>query len=88
MKKIIPQKLPVENGHCVFNVEQQNNLHKYLYNAVKDLDEPYIVVTTPTEVNCINDDSVILQMNAKRYTYKEIKSAIDSFKSKNKKEEI
>lgn len=76
MTKILHQKLPTKNGYMVFSVQTTQMLHEYLCNQVKNLNEDYVVITTPTNIECLNDDEVVLQIDAKKYTYAELRKIL------------
>ena len=77
MTKIIHNKFPIENGRCVIPLNWQEDIHNYIIEAISELDEKYVVISTPTELSCINDNDVILTIDAKKYTYTELKEIIE-----------
>lgn len=70
MKKIIHQKVPYNMSINVAFL-WHDNLAKLLNN------DDYIVVTTPTELECINDNDTIITIDNKCYTYAQIKAIVN-----------
>ena len=74
-KTIIHQKIPTKNGCGVLPQKTVNDLHQYLRNA---LPEDYIVVSTSTDISVVAGDAKIIAIDAKEYSYDELKRIIDS----------
>lgn len=65
MKKILHQKF--QKGE--FSYETINQWHNWLVQMVDEkLDDSYIVVTTPTDLEVLEDDQAVISIDAKRYT--------------------
>jgi len=67
------------------NWNQLHNIHDSIRKQICELDEPYIVITTPTELTCINDTDVVLTIDAQSYTFEKLK---DIFEKANNYEDL
>jgi len=74
-KTIIHQKIPTKNGCPIMTRQTVNDLHNYLRET---LPEDYIIVTTSTDISVISGDAKIIAIDAKEYSYDELKRIIDS----------
>ena len=78
MIKILHNKIPFnEHGNPIVPRSQWLQIHNDIKEMLEKLDEQYIVITTSTELNCLNDNDVILQIDAKKYTYEELKEIFE-----------
>ena len=78
MIKILHNRIPFdEYGNPIVTGSECLRIHNYLKKIVEKLDEQYIVITTSTELTCLNDNDVILQIDAKKYTYDELKEIFE-----------
>ena len=76
-KTIIHQKLPTtEHGSNTMPYKTIKSLHDNVQNIVG---EDYIVITTPTELNVLDGDAKIFMIEAKYYSYNELKEMMDRF---------
>jgi len=74
-KTIIHQRIPNNGGSMAISQKDAWDLHKELKAA---LPEAYIVISTPTDISVIAGDAKIIQIDAKKYSYNELKDIIDS----------
>lgn len=75
--KILHNKIPIdEYGSMLIPVRSVSEIHNYIMEIVKQLDDNYIVITSPTEISCLNDNDVVISIDAKDYTYNELKEII------------
>ena len=74
-KNIIHNKIPIDdNGHSIIKLDMIEDIH----NAIKNkLGEEYIVITTPTELNMIDGDAMIITIDYKGYSYNELMEIIE-----------
>lgn len=77
MVKILHNKIPTNNGCPTLRHDEVQNIHDCVLCATKQLDEPYIVITTYTDLTCINDTDTVLTIDAKNYTYQELNEIIE-----------
>ena len=50
-----------------------------MHNGIKSvLPEDYIVISTPTDISVVDGDAKIITIDAKEYSYDELKIIIDS----------
>lgn len=73
-KKIIHQKY----DRYKIPTYQIKEIHDHVK---KSLPEDYILITTPTDLTCINDEDIIITIDAKAYSTKELMEIIEKAKS-------
>jgi len=78
MKKIIHQKIPLEknSGNMIMDYTIAKGLHEHIQELVGD---DYIVVTTPTELDLLDENEKIISIEAKKYSLKEITKIINKY---------
>ena len=73
-KKILHQKVDTEK----IDYELMWKMHNWLNRIVNEqLNDEYIVVTTPNELEVLEDNQAIITIDAKVYTIKELLEAIE-----------
>lgn len=72
-KKILHQKFKLGE----LNVYTQQKVHECVKNLVETNDLDYIVVTTPTDLEVLEDNQAIIRIDAKEYTLKELMETIE-----------
>ena len=77
MVKILHNKIPTNNGYPTLKCADVQSTHDCISNAIKQLDEHYIVITTYTDLTCLNDTDTVLTIDAKNYTYQELNEIIE-----------
>ena len=77
--KIIHNKIPInEYGSILIPIKSVSEIHNYIMEIVKQLDDNYVVITSSTEISCLNDNDVVISIDAKDYTYNELKEIIEN----------
>ena len=58
--------------------ETINQYHRWVKELVhEELNDEYLVVTTPTDLEVLNESDVIIKIDAKTYTTKELLETIE-----------
>lgn len=78
---LILNKFQIANGVCVYNQETQRKIHKHIYKMLnkieKETGEKYYLISTTTEVTQVDGDAIIIQIDAKSYSYNGLKDIIE-----------
>lgn len=74
IKKILHQKVDIEK----IDLELMWNMHNWLKKLIdNNLNDEYLVITTPNELSVLEDSEAIICIDAKHYTLEELKIAIE-----------
>ena len=61
-----------------FSQKQIDNIHQHLTNMVhRDLNDEYVVVSTPTDISILGRDDVVIRIDAKKYSVPELLTIIE-----------
>lgn len=74
MKKILHQRF--NKGE--FTYATINQYHTWIKELVhNELNDEYLVITTPTDLEVLDENAVVIKINAKEYTTKELLEIIE-----------
>jgi len=80
MANIIHNRIPInEDGRFLIDSKLIWDIHNSIQRNLDNYypDEHYLVITTPSDLSCVDGDSKIIQIKAKEYSANELLEAIE-----------